>query len=254
MKQNRIRINGIDTWYGVVGEGEPLLMLHPGGTDARSFEGLLPTFQDEYKVYLPERRGHGRTPDVDGPLRFEDMVDDTVAFIEQVVGGPVRVFGYSDGALVGIMLAAKRPDLVTRLVCACGVSHHDGWLPGVIDVNNEPPEFMAKAYGEVSPDGEAHYEVVTRKLTEAHLDQPALTAGDLGNVRCRTMVIIGDDDEVRLEHAVDWYRALPDGELAVVPRTSHALMVEKPELFLSIVTDFFKNDPVQTYAPIRRRR
>ena len=68
----------------------------------------------------------------------------------------------------------------------------------------------------------------------------------------RTLVVIADDDEVRLEHAVDLYRGLPDAELAVVPGTSHGLLVEKPELCNTLITEFFTKDPIKTFAPIRR--
>jgi pimeloyl-ACP methyl ester carboxylesterase len=73
-------------------------------------------------------------------------------------------------------------------------------------------------------------------------------------VVCRTLVMVGDDDEVNLEHAVDFFRALPDGELAVIPGTSHGLLVEKPELCNRIVLDFLTLDPVPSLAPIRRAR
>ncbi len=247
-------IRGVPTWYRVVGEGEPLLMLHPGGADARAYDSLLGAVAGRFTAYLPERRGHGHTPDVSGPLTFRDMADDTIAFIEEVIGRPVKVFGYSDGASVGVMVAAKRPDLVTQLLCAAGVCHHRGWHDGVIDVDAPPPAFMARAYGEVSPDGEAHYPVVARKNTEAHLAEPALGAAELGNIACRTLVMVADDDEVRLEHAVEWYAALKHGELMVVPGTSHAMIVEKRELFQQTVVDFFTREPVTTFAPLRRKR
>jgi pimeloyl-ACP methyl ester carboxylesterase len=71
-------------------------------------------------------------------------------------------------------------------------------------------------------------------------------------VRSRTLVMIGDDDEVLLEHAAELYRGLPDGELAVVPGTSHGLLVEKPALCNTMILDFLMNDPVRQMAPIRR--
>jgi ribosomal-protein-alanine N-acetyltransferase len=64
--------------------------------------------------------------------------------------------------------------------------------------------------------------------------------------------MFGDDDEVTLEHAVALYRALPEAELAIVPGTSHGLLVEKPELCNGLIVDFLVNDPVPTLAPIRR--
>jgi fermentation-respiration switch protein FrsA (DUF1100 family) len=85
------------------------------------------------------------------------------------------------------------------------------------------------------------------------VDARALAAGDLAVVTCRALVMVADDEQVTLEHAVEFYRALPDGELAVVPGTSHGLLVEKPELCHRILLDFLAGDPVPTLAPIRRR-
>jgi pimeloyl-ACP methyl ester carboxylesterase len=127
-------------------------------------------------------------------------------------------------------------------------------IPQAIDPNNQPPEFMATGYGEVSPDGVQHFPVVVAKAAQMHVDEPTLTVADLQQVTCRTLVLVGDDDEVTLEHAVAFYRGLPNGELAIIPGTSHGLLVEKPELCNRIMVDFLTTDPVTTLAPIRRAK
>ena len=90
------------------------------------------------------------------------------------------------------------------------------------------------------------------KLAAMHATGPAFTSADLREIRPRTLVLVGDDDEVRLEHAIDLYRNLPDAELGIVPGTSHGMLVEKPDLCNQIIIDFLTTDPVPTYAPIRR--
>ena len=220
--------------------------------DSRAFAPNLDALAARFRVYTPERRAHGRTPDVEGPITFEAMADDTVLFLERVVRRPTRLMGMSDGATVALMVALRRPDLITRLVFVAGVFHHDGWWPQAIDPNQEPPEFLATSYAELSPDGAAHYQAVVDKLAQMHQIEPALTPEDLATIQCRTLVMVGDDDEVRLEHAVELYRALPDAELAVIPRTSHGLLVEKPELCNEMIVDFLANDPAPTFDPIRR--
>ena len=140
------------------------------------------------------------------------------------------------------MVALRRPDLVRRLVLATGVFHHDGWAEGVLD--GEPPDFLERSYGELSPDGIGHYGVMVAKLAAMHAREPALTPADLHAVTSRTLVMVADDDEVRLEHAIEAYRSLPDAELAVVPGTSHGLLVEKPGLCNLIITEFLTKEPV----------
>jgi pimeloyl-ACP methyl ester carboxylesterase len=249
-----VDLDGVRTWYDELGQGEPLVALHPGLVDARALATTVRVLADHFHVYTPERRGHGHTPDVGGPISFEAMADDTVAFLERVVGGPARLLGVSDGAMVALLTAVRRPDLVERLACVAGPFNLGGWVPEAIDPANTPPDLFATSYGEVSPDGIGHYPVVVEKLARAHLEGPTLTADDLAVVECRALVMMADDEEVTLEHAVEFYRALPAGELAVVPGTSHGLLVEKPELCHRIILDFLGNDPVPTLAPIRRRR
>ena len=249
-----IDLGGVRTWYAERGRGDPLVLLHPGGggVDSRAFAPNLDALAARFHTFTPERRGHGHTPDVEGPISFEVMAQDTILFLEQVVGGPGRLVGCSDGAVVALLVALRRPDLVTRLVFVAGVFHHDAWVPEAIDPNNEPPEYLAAGYAEVSPDGPDHFPVVVEKLARMHLIEPTLTSDDLGRIPCRTLVMFGDDDEVTLEHAVALYRGLPDAELAVIPGTSHGLLVEKPGLCNTMIVDFLAREPVPTLAPIRR--
>jgi pimeloyl-ACP methyl ester carboxylesterase len=248
-----LQVRGIRTWCDELGDGEPLVLLHPGGAgvDARAWGPNLPAFAERFRVFTPERRAHGRTPDVDGPITFELMADDTIAFLEAVVREPAHLVGCSDGATLALLVALRRPDLVRKLVFIAGVFHRDGWAPGVVNPDNAPPEFLARLYAELSPDGPEHYPVVVAKLAEMHIEGPTLTVADLNRIRSRTLVMIGDDDEVTLEHAIELYRSLPDSELAIIPGTSHGLLVEKPTLCNTLIIDFLKADPVPTIAPIR---
>jgi pimeloyl-ACP methyl ester carboxylesterase len=251
--EHYVMLGGVRSWYAEQGAGDPLVLLHPGLVDARAFGLNLAAWSERFHTFTPERRGHGHTPDVEGPLTFEQMAQDTIAFIDTVVGQPTRLLGVSDGAIVALLTAVRRPDLVTRLAVIAGPAHHQGWLPEAIDPASEAPDFMHAAYGEVSPDGIDHYPVVLEKMAETHLLEPTLNHADLATVGCRTLVMVGDDDEVRLEHAVEMYRALPNAELAIVPGTSHGLLVEKPDLCNRMILDFFVNEAAATLAPIRRR-
>ncbi|HEV7764146.1 MAG TPA: alpha/beta hydrolase [Thermoanaerobaculia bacterium] len=247
-----VELDGMRMWYDRQGAGEALVMLHPGGVDSRAYGPNLSDFASRFTVFLPEQRGHGHTPDVNGEFTYESMADDTIKFIEQVVGRPTLLMGMSDGGVVALLVAKKRPDLVTRLVFVAAVFHHDGWDDGVLQPGVAPPEFMAEGYGKVSPDGKDHYAVIAKKLDAMHANGPTLAVDDLKGLRCRTLAMFGDDDEVRLEHALAFYRSVPDCELAIIPGTSHGLLVEKPTLCDQIMLEFLTRDPVPTMAPRRR--
>lgn len=242
-----------DLWYDERGSGEPLVLLHPGGAgvDSRALAPQVAAFAQRFHLYLPEQRGHGRTPDIDGPLSFDQMADDTINFLELVVGQPTDLLGCSDGATLALIVALRRPDLVKRLVFAASVFHHAGWHDGVLD--GEPPGFLRESYGELSPDGADHYPVVVEKLAAMHAQEPTLSVSDLQGLGVRTLVLIADDDEVRFEHALEMFRSVRDAEFAVVPGTSHGLLVEKPDLCNLIIERFLTTEPNPTLAPIRRK-
>lgn len=247
-----VELNGVRTWYDEYGEGEPLVLLHPGGADARAWGPNLEALAAHFHVFTPERRGHGRTPDVEGPMTYERMAEDTIAFLERVAGGAAHLVGCSAGASVALVTALRRPDLARRVVLISGVFHRDGWHPGAINPEAGPPEVLARGYAELSPDGADHYPVVSTKLARMNWEEPTLAASELSALENRTLVMLGDDDEVILEHAIAMYRALPEAELAVVPGTSHGLLHEKPELCNAILTEFLTKEPVPTIAPVRR--
>ena len=248
-----LQLGAVQTWYDEHGEGPPLVLLHGGLVDARFFAPNLAPLAERFRVYTPERRGHGHTPDVPGPITYQLMADDTVAFLDAVVGGPADLVGHSDGAVVAMLVAMKRPELVKRLVMISGGFNKSGEAaPGMEWNVDEIAAFLAPAYGEVSPDGVDHFKVVATKVGQMAAVEPNLQASELAKVTQRSLVVFSDDDLVTLAHAVEMYEALPNAELAVVPGTSHFLTQEKPHLVNALVLDFLTNDPVPTVAAIRR--
>jgi pimeloyl-ACP methyl ester carboxylesterase len=249
-------VGGRPTWYAEYGSGDPLVYLHGGFSSSREFEPVREAYAERFHVFTPDRRGHGRTPDVPGEFTYELYADDAVAFLEEVVGGPAHLVGYSDGAITALLVALSRPDLVRRLVLISGQFHQSGLIPAFFHGPDAVDELQASPlgawYAEASPDGAEHFPVVAGKIIECALTGPTLAAEQLAGVPARTLVMSGDDDAVALEHTIEMYRSLPEAELAVVPGTSHVLCMEKPALVTQLVLDFLTNDLAPTIMPIRR--
>jgi pimeloyl-ACP methyl ester carboxylesterase len=246
-------LRGIRTWYQERGSGEPLVLLHGGIVDSRFFEQNLPDLAERFHVYAYDRRGHGRSPDVEGPMTFEAGVDDTVALLEDVIGGAADLLGHSNGAFIAMLTAMCRPELVHRLVLVSGGFHRDGLVFSADE--GDPQEMVAEfgpSYGEVSPEGEEHFPVIVDKTAELERKQPALAQAALRDIKAPTLLMFGDDDLVTIEHIKATYEGIPDAELAIIPGTSHFLLQEKPALCNRIIADFLINEPVPTVAPIRR--
>ena len=200
-----VQLGEVRTWYDEHGDGDPLVLLHGGLVDARFFEPNLAPLAERFHVYTPERRGHGHTPDVDGPITYQLMADDTIAFLDAVVGGPADLVGHSDGAFVAMLVAMQRPELVKRLVMISGGFDKSGEAAPDMEFDvDQVVQFLGEAYGEVSPDGEAHFPVVAAKIgemmkKEPHVDPARLatiTAPVAGDVRRRRP----DDPPARRRH------------------------------------------------------
>ena len=175
-----------------------------------------------------------------------------IAFIQGVIGRPVYLVGSSDGAIVALEVGGTMQAWMRRLVFVGGVFHRDGWEDGVLD--DESPEFFRQSYTKLHrPNGISATTTWSspswRRCTRS---SPRCRRPTGRKIEVRTLIMIGDDDQVRLEHATAMYRTCPTPSFAVVPGTSHGLLVQKPALCNLIITEFLTTDPVETFAPIRR--
>src|ERR1700733_14604741 len=142
-------VEGVKTWYEDRGSGDPLVLLHGGFSDASEFGGTIPALAEHFHVFTPDRRGHGHTPDIPGPISYALMAGDTVAFLDSLKIGRSHLVGHSDGANVALLVALARPDLVDRLVLISGNFHHDG-LAADVDVSElAANDYLAAADGQV---------------------------------------------------------------------------------------------------------
>jgi pimeloyl-ACP methyl ester carboxylesterase len=256
-KSGYVDANGVHTYYDVQGDGEPLLLLHGGFATNETWGPLVPALAERYRVIAPERRGHGHTPDVPGPITYELMTDDTIAFIDAVGIGPAHVLGWSDGGMIGIKLASGHPEQVRKLI-VYGAGYSDaGYPPGAIDfVTKGHPDdpdvaILRAGYEAVSPDGADHFPVVFAKLADlwrASFDY----SDDLQRLAMPTLLLCADDDLITLPHIVSFYDRLPNGQLAIIPGTSHTACLERPRLFAEVVLEFLAADQPTPFLPYRR--
>lgn len=250
-----VKVNGHATWVDVWGHGaETVVLLHGGLSNSDVLmESIGRPIAEHHRVVTYDRRGHGRTGDTAAPFHYDDMVAEAIGVLERVVGHPAHLVGWSDGGIVALLVALRRPDLVGKIVLIGANYHYDG----VHEVPEEPwPELfgeMAESYGERSPDGPAHFPVVLDKWFPMIASEPTLTVDELRAIEAPALVLSGDDDLVRLDHTCALYAALNNGQLAVVPGTSHALPIEQPAEVARLVLEFLAMDgPPPTMMPIRR--
>jgi pimeloyl-ACP methyl ester carboxylesterase len=256
MTDRYIDIAGHSTWVYDSGEGEPTVVLLHGGLS--NSDELLNTIGgpigERHRVVAFDRRGHGRTADTDAPFHYDDMATETIAVLDLVIGGPAVLVGWSDGGIIALLVSMRRPDLVSRQIVIGTNYHVDGLRPLELDPASPLGAMIATAYAERSPDGKDHFEVVLAKAVALFRAEPTLTVDDLATISAPTLVLVGDDDLVELDHTASLYEALAAGRLAIVPGTSHAVPLEAPSEVARLVLDFIvADDPPRTLMPSRRQ-
>ena len=253
-----INVNGVHTYYEEHGSGDPLLLLHGGLADADSFGQQTPALADRYRVIIPERRGHGRTADVDGPITYDLMSDDTIAFMDALGTGPAHLVGWSDGGDVGLLVAIRRPDLVRRLVTMGSNFSAEGLTAEAVAAftPHTPTSVipvMRDMWRATAADPE-RFEVVLEKMERCWNEDYAIPPADLARIAAPTLVMVGDDDIATFEHTIDLYASIPGAQLAVIPGASHLAPIEKPELVNRLILDFLAAEgPPTTLMPLRRK-
>jgi len=253
---DRVEIGGHPTWVEVRGAGDTTVMLLHGGmsnSDVMLDALSAPLEEQHYRVVAFDRRGHGYTADSDAPFHYDAMATETIGVLEEVVGGPAHLVGWSDGGIVSLYVALRRPELVDRVVAIGTNFHHEGVMPLELDPSSPLAAGLFEAYASRSPDGAEHFGAIFDRFMSMATTEPTLTLEDVAKISMPTLVLVGDDDLPLLSHTAALYEALPAGQLAVVPRASHALPFERPAEMARIVVDFLAAEvPPTTLMPARR--
>jgi pimeloyl-ACP methyl ester carboxylesterase len=250
-----IDIGGHPTWVDDRGVGDETVVLLHGGMSHSGL--LLDAFSDaltnHYRVVSFDRRGCGRTADPGGAFHYANMATETIGVIESVVGGPAHLVGWSDGGIIALLVALRRPDLIGRMVIIGTNVHHDAALPVDVDPDGAFFTRIRDDYAALSPDGADHFGDIAERFGGMVTTEPTMTPDDLAPITAPTLVMAGDDDFFGLDHTCAIYAALPAGRLAIVPGASHALPLEQPDLATSMILDFLTSDePPPTLLPVRR--
>lgn len=234
--------------------GDALVLMHGGLSQTDHWDyNVLPAVENNFHPFGYDRTGHGYTGDQPGSMHFEFQCAEAVAFLEDVVKEPAHLVGHSDGAIISLMVAMKRSDLVKSVIAFGGVFHHSGTLPMPAFDGNISEEDRAE-YAATSPDAPATQEAKIRKMFSIWYSEPEYTVEDVAKIQCPVLVLVGDDDVISHHHTIELFEALPQGQLAVMPGTSHNANKEKPELFQLLVSNFLNDlSYPQTKMPVRRK-
>jgi pimeloyl-ACP methyl ester carboxylesterase len=226
-------------WPGIKPSGAPILLLHGGLSSTQGWDyAMVPGLIHNHHIYAFDRSAHGRTGAREGYFHFDFQTAECIAFIEKFIKQPVKLVGWSDGAIISLMIGIQRPELVESIVSIganynwdCGLTLTDA----VIEISEES---RAK-WRAMSPDPDHMQEEIIRTAMEVWRTEPTMTTDDLAKINAPTLVLTGDDEPFSQHHTIYLYQSLPNGKLAIIPGASHAVMKERPEMVSLMINDFY---------------
>ena len=254
----RVAINGMQMYYEVSGQGDPLIVLHGAYMNIPSMGEIIPKLAATHKVYAIELQGHGRTTDIDRPITYPAMADDIAAFMDSVGLQKADVFGYSMGSVVGLQLAIRHPAKVNKLAAASVAYDATGWHP---DFRAFLPQLTVEAmlntpfaaeYRKLAPDTSGFPELARKLIALEH--EPMAWEAQVKTLKTPVLIISGDADVTTLDHSVALFRLLGGGmmgdlgkplspsRLAILPATSHTAVINQSDLLLSFINSFLKGE------------
>jgi pimeloyl-ACP methyl ester carboxylesterase len=229
----KAKIHGHRIYYAMRGSGPTLVFLHGGGDSGEhSFARQLDVFSEHHHIVAPDQVGQGRTPDIPGALSYTAMMEDTAQLLRVLKLRNVDVVGFSDGGILGLMLAVRHPELVRRLV--------------ISGVNIAPEGLRPEDLEELRATQIPKPKTIDEKLAHLWFTSPTeaeLSLGLLANISQPVLLISGDRDAITLEHTLKIFHALPDAQLCVLPGTDHATFSGRSEWLNPIIDAFLNRAP-----------
>jgi pimeloyl-ACP methyl ester carboxylesterase len=220
---------------------------------------VVPALAETRQVIAVELQGHGRTADIDRPLAYELMADDIAALLRHLVIEKADVFGYSMGGGVAFQVAIRHPEVVSKLVVASASYTSDGMHPELLEmIPTLTPEAFAgspieEAYLRTAPNPD-DFPTLVAKMKRLDMQPFAWPPEDIRGIAAPTLLIIGDSDVIRPEHAVELFQllgggvmgdlsGLPKSQLAVLPGTTHfvppgSAVLDRADWLLSMIPPF----------------
>ncbi len=263
---DRVAVNGMEMYYEVSGEGDPLIVLHGAYMNIPAMGEIIPLLAETHRVYAIEFQGHGRTTDIDRPITYQNLADDVAAFMDAVGVEKADVFGYSMGSAAGLQLAIRHPEKVDQLVAASVAYDVSGWQPAFTEmIPTMSLEMFAgmpmeEEYRKLAANPEGFAALAT-KLIQLE-KEPMAWEEDVKALSIPILIIAGDADVSTLEHNVALFRLLggggmgdmgvplPASRLAILPATSHTAVITQADLLYALIEPFLQGEtPRSMFEP-----
>ena len=241
-EERTIDVGGVRLLVEVTGAGEPVLVMHGGLLSHESMAAYVQGLSCDHLVIAPDSRGHGRSSGAGGEINYQVMTADMLALLDALDIDKVHVIGWSDGGIVGLIMAAEHPERVRSLVAMGANISPDGLTQGVREfvagwsADQVDAEVVA-AYRANAVEPEL-WPVFFESMRRLWLEAPILEPAQLADIEAPTLLVLGDRDEIAPEHVRTMFDGIEGAQLFVVPGASHFAPVEKSALIVEVVRAF----------------
>ena len=237
-----VHVNDIEMWRAEFGprDGKPVIMVHSGLANANYFGPVIPFLVDEgFHVIAVDSRGHGRSTQSAQPYSYELMASDVVAMLDALRIPKADLVGWSDGGIIGIVMAIRNPERLNRVFAFSANTVPEGLIPD-FDKKGVFADFEKRArdeYDKLSPTP-GQYDSFLKQISEMWATQPRITDDQLKAIRTPITIADGRYDEV-IKQSHNRYMAatIPNAHLMILPGVSHFAAIQNPPLFARALLD-----------------
>lgn len=253
-------VNGLEMYYEIHGTGKPLIVIHGAYMTIDAIGALIPNLAASRQVIAVELQGHGRTGDIaDRPLSYEALVDDLKVLMAYLNIETADIFGFSLGGGVALEVALRHPERVNKLIIVSAPYNSQGWYPEMIAAADYiTPELfagtpMAAEYRRLAPHPE-NFGMLVTKLVALTKSVQDVSPDAIRAIQAPTLIIVGDADNVRPEHALDLYKlrgggvpgdivGAPVSQLAIIPGATHTSVLDRVDVLTMFTNEFLNAAP-----------
>ncbi|MCH5716667.1 alpha/beta fold hydrolase [Niabella hibiscisoli] len=222
MRSGHAKVNGISMYYEIYGEGQPLLLIHGGGSTIQtSFGRIIPLLAPNHQVIGVELQAHGRTSDRNSELSFEQDADDVASLLKSLGISKANIFGFSNGANTALQMAIRHPQLCYKIIAGSPLLKKNGTFPQFWEFMKQGTfEQMPQAYKDaflaVTPDS-AKLMTMYQKCANRMIHFKEFSDAEIQSIQAPVLLVNGDQDVATSEHIVAMSKLIPNCRLAIIP-------------------------------------
>ena len=240
-----VKLNGAQIYFEEYGKGDPLLLIHGCGGNIKSMQNQIHYFKNKYRVIVADSRGQGKSELKTDSLTYDQITKDWEGLVNYLKLDSINILGWSDGGIIGLKMGIGKNIKINKIIAMGANLRPDttavkSWAPENVKKHQSKAREM-RAKGDTSRDWNLELQ-----LHGLLLNQPNISHSDLKKITASVLIMVGDRDIIKNEHAVEIFNNLPKGQLCIMPGLNHGAPLNNPKIFNEIANRFLTEKFVYT--------